>query len=667
MYPEPGRMNSRQQTFWYCVAIVALVVLFFHGSLGNEFLNWDDDKFIYENEKIQGLDRAHAILWFTTPEAGAYTPLSQATSAVDWAVWGSDPWGHHLSGLILHALNGCLVFLIARVLIRRGLGLADHAAADLGAFAAALLFALHPLRVESVAWASERRDVLSGLLGFAAVLAYLRHVERLDDSRGGRFPWYVTAFVLFFCALLSKAVVVTIPAMLLLVNIRPLRRLDWPPRRDMVRVAAEIGPLLGVAFGVGWLTLHWFLDNGIALGTERVGWAPRIAQSLVANAIYVQKELLILPLNPLDKFYHGYDFKMPIVWMAILVNGSITIFLLALARRHPMGLIAWICWLMGVGPFLGMSQSGLQLTADRYTYLASVPICIWLGGVFQHFWNRGIAPAPARPLPWLCPTLMSVGVALALLLGVKTFRQVKVWHDSETFWSWSLAIDDKNMVAWGGLGERLASKQQYERAILCYKRAVGISPNFVDAWFNMGNAHVALHQFAEAARAYHQVIAHEPEHDKAWLHLGFAYVHMKDTEKAIGSYLRAMKLNPSRETAYQIGLCYETRGEKARAVTCYREAALLGLAEAWIQWAEFTRRNGKPDEAVAILKEGISRSGEPRLLTAYAGALLAQKKPDPAELRRVLGLIEDLDRRLHGNSASVRELLERMRRGVMSP
>ncbi len=659
--------DSRNRAPWYCLAIVGLVVAVFHGSLGNDFVNWDDPMFIYENPRIQSLDWAHLKTLFTTTEAGVYTPLSQLSVALDFALWGSNPAGFHLTALILHASNALLVFFVARTLIRRSLHLVNEDRADNGALAAALLFALHPMRVESVAWACERRDVLSGFFGLAAAWAYLRHVGQMEDSPTPRFPWYVATFVLFVCAVTSKAVVVGLPVIFLLLNIHPFGRLGLPPRRSMLRVGVEIAPLLLVSLATGGAAFEAVLRHGLVLDADRVGLEPRIAQSLVANSIYVQKLLLFLPLNPLDKFYHGYDFGQRIAWGGLAVSGTITACLLLMARRYPSGLIAWISYLLVVGPFLGVAQSGLQLTADRYTYLASVPLCIWLGGIFQRLWNKGRESGEPRPPPWIRPILAVAGVLIVGMLGVRTVRQVAVWRNSETLWNYSLQLDRNNMVAWSNLGEALTGRKEYARAIACYQNAVEITPRFTDAWFNMGNAYFNLEQYLEAAKAYRKVTLIEPGNRGAWHSMGAASYKLNDIPRALECYKMAMKLEPSVETEYNIGRCHEAQGDTRAALACYQSVARKGMPDGWIQWSELVLKGGKPREAIEVLREGMKNSQDLRIYLAYAGQTLAQRDARAEDLEMIQMVLTDADKRLDGKSRKVREMLEQVRKRTTRP
>jgi len=393
------------------------------------------------------------------------------------------------------------------------------------------------------------------------------------------------------------------------------------------------------------------------LDTNAVDWMSRIAQSLVSNILYAEKMVLPLHLNPLDWRYHGYDFSQAIVWKALGINLGIILFFALLARRHPSGLIAWISYLVIIAPFLGLAQSGLQLTADRYTYLSMVPLCIWVGGVFQSLWEGALTPSFAR---WLSARRSLLILAVGMLLGGSgwgTYQQVKVWKDSETFWIYCLSLDPNNPLALNNLGAVYSQKKEYAKAIANYQRALRIYPDYGDAWHNLGNACQRMGRYQEAVVACQKLLVLEPSHVEACMILGESYIKLKNVPMALRYYKKAMKFEPSARGFCAIGLCYELMEDDPPALYFYEQSARLGDPDAWVKWSNLVRKRGDAPRALEILTRAMSQISDPRVRVAYAETVLGMKDPGSHEIEMAGKFLIEVDRRLNGASERVRHLL----------
>jgi len=379
-------------------AIVATVTFVaFLPALQNGFLFWDDHLNFLENPHYRGLGWTQLRWMFTTFHEGHYQPLSWLTLGLDYLVWGMDPFGYHLTNLFLHAANAVVFYFVALCLLRLAvLNVSDR---DLRIFPisagfAALIFAIHPLRVESVVWATERRDVLSGLFFLLTILCYLR-ANTAANAGSARARWMIATFIAYSLALLSKAIGVTLPVVLLLIDFYPLGRLGGGPGRRFGPAARRIWwekvafLIPAVAFGViAILAQH---QSQALTSLERLSFSSRLAQMIFGSVFYVWKTILPLGLSPLyqlhsaPKLWHG-----SIIFCGLLVLG-ITAVLLMLRRRWPAGLAAWVYYLALVAPVSGVAQSGQQIAADRYTYLACLGWAILAGAGLLYVWRFWIA------------------------------------------------------------------------------------------------------------------------------------------------------------------------------------------------------------------------------------------------------------------------------------
>ncbi|HEY3239195.1 MAG TPA: hypothetical protein VGL92_06515, partial [Acidimicrobiia bacterium] len=325
--------------------VVTATLLTFAPVLGNDFVRWDDHVNLLENPHYRGLGWRQLAWMFSTFHLGHYMPVTWLSFGLDYVLWGMDPTGYHLTSLVLHTANAALVFLLAGRLLARG-GEFPPAAQAAGAAAAALFFALHPFRAASVAWATERRDVLSGFFLFLTVLAYLRAAD--GGPRRGR--WLTASVALYGLALGAKAVVMTLPVVLLLLDVYPLRRLPADPRlwlgpagRAVLR--EKIPYALLSAF---CMALAWHGRTFVAAPPE-YPWVVRLSVVIHGLWFYVLKTLVPRDLSPLYEF--SIEGRTAVAALAV---AGITALVWALRRRWPAGLAAWAYYGVSVSPVIGV-------------------------------------------------------------------------------------------------------------------------------------------------------------------------------------------------------------------------------------------------------------------------------------------------------------------------
>jgi Flp pilus assembly protein TadD len=576
------------------------------------------------------------------------------TLGLDYLLWGMNPLGYHLTNLLLHAANAVVFFFVVRRLLTLALPSPSERgrALTVSAAFAALVFAIHPLRVESVAWVTERRDVLSGLFYLSAVLAYLRACDRDERGRG----WYWGAVALFAGALLSKSMAVNLPVVLVIVDVYPLRRLGgatgwWSePAR---RVYVEKIPFVLLAAAASAIAVMAQFSIHAALPLAQLGVPGRLAVSAYGLSFYLGK--MIVPVN-LSPLYELPRTVSPWATPFILSFGlavAITAIVLTLRRRMPGLPAAWLAYLVVLLPVLGIFQSGPQIAADRYTYLAGLGWAILAGAGLLSSWSR---------LPFL---LIGLVVLIPVGLGTLNWNQVHVWHDSKTLWAHALAIDPNSSVAQNDFGQALAQEGKLAEAIEHYRQALNIKPEYADAHYNLGGALAQQGKLADAIDHYQHALQITPGDADAHTNWGGALAQQGKLAEAAEHYQQALRIKPDHAAAHNNwGAALTRQGNLAEAIEHYRQALNIkpDYADAHYNLGGALAQQGKladailhyqralqitPDDADAHTRWGLALAQQGRLAEAiehYRQAL--RINPGHADAQsNLLNAIRGLDRR----------------------
>ncbi len=454
---QPGRSGGLPLA---ALCLVLLGVLWAYWPvLGAEFINFDDNAYVYDNPVVrEGLSWSGAAWAFGRAHASNYHPLTWLSHMLDVQLFGLDPAGHHAVNLLLHLVNTLLVFL----LLRRWTG-------PWRALAVAALFGLHPLHVESVAWVAERKDVLSGLFFLLTLGAYDRYVRAPGPGR------YALVFVLLALGLLAKPMLVTLPCLLLLLDWWPLGRLHLQDPRGIRRCVLEKLPLFALV-GASILTTLWAQGGAGALaGLDELPLAQRLANVPVAYAIYLWKTLWPAQVG----LFHPF---LPVpLWQSLSATGLLLLLSLALLRLRatcPGALTGWFWFLGLLVPVIGLVQVGGQAWAARYVYLPHLGLfwglaelaCLGLGQArMQH-----LRSVMAGALAMIC---------LAAAWGTR--EQARLWENSETLYRHSLAVSAPNYLLHYNLGVHLSGKGRYAEAMAAYEEALRIQPRYYKAMNNL--------------------------------------------------------------------------------------------------------------------------------------------------------------------------------------
>ncbi len=539
---------------WPAVAVSIATAVFYLPGVGGAFLAWDDWTNFTQNPDYQGLSPRHLAWMFTTFHMGHYQPLTWVTLGLDYALWGMQPAGYHVTSLLLHAVSAGLLYAVLRALVD------STPAAAIGA----LFWSLHPLRVESVTWITERRDVLCGVFFLLSVLAYLRMCR--EQAAGGLWKrWLAISVAAYAASLLSKSLGIMLPLALLLLDVVPLRR--WTPgtRRRLLLEKLPYGACAVVVFFITLAAMK-------TIGQVRSSAAPleRIAQADFGACLYLWKTLLpwnLSPLYPVNQGVNPAETRYVVCMVAVpLLSAGLA--LLAWKKR-PAPFLAWAAFLLLAAPVLGAVVRGYQLAADRYTYLAALPFSLLLAAAC-----RGVRSRAA----------LGIAGAVLLALGVLTGMQTRVWRNDLTLWNHAIA------TGWGG--------------------AVAYTNRGAEK-FRAGDVDGARADFEEALR-------HNPKHALAWVNHGKIHEISKDRDRAIEDYTRALECElRSPEALERRAVVRELKGDLAGAVADCDEAIrrFPAFGGPWIYRGKLKIRANDIAGAMADFDQGLKRS--PGDATAY--------------------------------------------------
>src|SRR5213593_2655013 len=603
--------SAQEWVRWLVPLLVVLCTLAaFLPTLQNHFVNWDDDKNFLDNHHYRGLTWQQ-LSWMWTTHLGHYIPLTWMTLGMDYLLWGMNPVGYHLTSLLLHTTSAVVFFFLARRLLTLALPRASgrgHALTVSAGFAA-LVFAIHPLRVESVAWATERRDVLSGLFYLLTLLMYLRACER--GAPGRRSYWLSVA--LFGCALLSKSMAVSLPVVLLILEVYPLRRLGgslgWS-RASARRVYVEKIPFVLLAAAASAIALMAQLSNRGMVSVAHLSALDRLAVSAYGLSFYLWKTVVPLDLSPLYMLPQTVN---PAATPFIVSYGgvlAVTAIALALRRRWPGLPAAWLAYVVVLLPVLGIAQNGPQIAADRYTYLAALGWAILAGAGLLSCWRRSTSSTTGAPTTW---GLAGMATGIVIALGVLTWNQVQIWHDSGRLWTYALALDPNSPIAHSNLGELLDRQGRPAEAIDHFQHALRTKPDYALAHNNWGMALKAQGRPAEAIDHFQHALRLKPDFPIAQNNWGTALGQLGEPAAAIDHFQQALRLDPDFALAHSNwGAALLQQGQPAEAIEHFQQALRIDpdLAEAHANLGLALAQQGKLAEATEHYQQALGRKGQ---------------------------------------------------------
>jgi hypothetical protein len=585
-----GKIGDRQPRWLtpaICIALAALIWIVFGQTRHHGFVNYDDGIYVHENPIVtSGLTRAGAVWAFTHSHAGNWHPLTTMSHMLDCQIFGLKPGPHHLVNVLLHAIGSVLLFLVLRQMTA-GPGATD----DIWrcAFVAAL-FAIHPLRVESVAWIAERKDVLSGVFFFLTLGAYAQYARKPSFLR------YVTMSILYTLGLMSKPMLVTTPLVLLLLDYWPLKRLAG--MRDFRPRLVEKIPLLLLSIASAAITL--VAQRSSVATREHLPIMLRLGNAFVSYLTYIGQ--MLWPAR-LAVFYPYPRTALPLgqIVFAITVVIAISVLAILLRKRFPYVLTGWFWYLAMLVPVIGVVQVGLQGHADRYTYLPQIGLSLlltWLivdlVGAVRH---RGIILATAATVVLLCLTMRAT-------------QQVSHWRDSETLWTRTLSATADNDVAHANLSDLYLREGRLDDAISHSQQALALRPGNADAHNNLALALRRKGDVNGAVAHWKKALELNPHQLNAEFHLAWILAtspdgSMRDGAKAV-ALMEDLLLHAGTRGAMvlrTLGAAYAEAGRFPEALPVAREALDLAMQQNDAALADDLRLNITSYEANLPLRD----------------------------------------------------------------
>jgi Tfp pilus assembly protein PilF len=574
--------RRRARLPWLLAALVAgWTLLTFLPTIENGFVNWDDPRMFLENPYHRGPWSARLQNAWGRHLLGEFMPVTWMSYGLDFALWDLNAAGYHLTSVLLHALAALAVYALARRLLRHALGDApgrDPAAVEVGAALAALAFAVHPLRLEPVAWVSARGTVLGGLFLVLAVLVYVVGWER---GRGrGRVPttWLAGSALLFVASLLSRATGLVLPGVLLVLDVYPLRRLAARPAGWWGPAAARVWAEKALFLVIGALALPMgFLARGEEAGDfHRAGWDPLVAlaTAVYSAGFYVWKTVGIGISSPIYRMPARED-PMPLwVLASALTAGVISWIVVAARRRWPGALAAWVAYLILLAPMSGIVPFGrLRGAVDRYTYVACIGWALLAGGAAAVGWQRWKDGRASR-----LRAVLAAAAVVGVLLGwsIVSRREAAVWRDGVTLWTRAVAVVPASPLARTNLGTALAARGDFAGAAAQYREALREWGSRAGALQNLGRALAHDGKPAEAVEPLRRVVELRPTLAEAHLDLGIVLHNLGRVDEAIAAFSRAVELAPGSARANEsLGIALWHQGRKAEAARHLQRGAAL--------------------------------------------------------------------------------------------
>jgi tetratricopeptide (TPR) repeat protein len=575
--------RQKRTLFLISAALVLATLAAYEPIRHNEFVNLDDRVYITTNPYVNNGITPASIVWaFTKSHSFNWHPLTWLSHMLDCELYGLNPTGHHITNLIIHITNTLLLFLLLSKMTN---------AIWQGAFVAAV-FALHPLHVESVAWASERKDVLSGLFWMLTILAYGRYTHRPSIGR------YVLVLLSFAMGLMSKPMVVTLPFVLLLLDYWPLERTAEQITENGKQKKASIGkliiekiPLFALSAVSCVITYIAQEKGGAMVDLMHRPASKRIIIALNAYFAYIAKMLYPKDLAVL---YPVSNVQLNVAAIAVL--GALV--LLALWQRKKRWLTAGLLWYLGtLVPVIGIVQVGNQIMADRYTYLPSIGLLIIVA------WGAGEI---LNSIPCLKPAIAAAGVTAIIVMVLMTRTQAGYWRNDLSLFGHTLKITKNNAAIEKSYGFALYEAGRDKEAEVHFRNALRINPKYYPAKLNLGYVFIKQGKADQAAVLFNEILRDKPDSAEVYYWLGKALYEQKKYDEAIKKFSKAIELNPNVPDAhYRMGFALLKTGRRKEAVNYLEEALRRNKdqQEAYANLGNAYMQLGKFKEAIANLTE----------------------------------------------------------------
>ena len=568
------------------IAFLAGLVTFlvYLPALENGFVSWDDDTYLYKNDHIRHLNGEFFRWAFSEFGNSNWHPLTWISHALDCAVWGLDPMGHHLTNNVLHGTNTTLVTLFCFQLLRGlqapGQSLVSNNKSLLFvALIAGLLFGLHPLHVESAAWISERKDLLCAFFYLLSLLFYLRVWRQFPGGAKAsdifRNKNYLFCLLLFVLALMSKPMAISLPFVLLLI--------DWMYGEGLSRRAwrhsllAKI-PFFGLALGSAVVTIAAQKSGGAISTLTTAPFIDRLWVASYALIAYLKNMLWPFELLPF------YTYPKSVQWLSFQYLGSaLLVLFISIAavfnlRRHRAWAVAWGYYVVTLIPVLGVVKVGGQAMADRYTYLPSIAPFLSLAVVLV--WGLRRLQMRNKQVKLRLVSLSILTLSLTAALTVLTLKQIKIWESGETLWHYEIQYDDQVPLAYKQLAIALFERAEYKEAAVMTQKALSLLPLNVELLSNLAICHMELGDLDKAMQATVSALSLDANNLHALNTLGEIYLAREEYTKANQVFFQALQLQPDKPLRlFNLAVSFDKLNDAPQACLYWRRFMKLDVSE----------------------------------------------------------------------------------------
>ncbi|MGA2069929.1 MAG: tetratricopeptide repeat protein [Sedimentisphaerales bacterium] len=545
---------AKYGSFWICLALTLATAAVYFQVRSYDFVNYDDGEYVYENPNIQRGFTCDAVKWaVTTVCAANWHPLTWISHILDWQLYGSNAGGHHITNLIFHIANTLLLFLVLKRMT---------SATWPSAFVAAL-FALHPLHVESVAWVSERKDVLSTFFWMLTMWAYLQYIKHPGKAR------YILTLLMFSLGLLSKPMLVTLPFVLLLLDYWPLERFGKLRFYHLILEKIPFVFLTAISSIVTFLVQR---SGGAVSQIANLGLTTRISNAFISYVKYIEK--MFWPAG-LAYFYPHPGRNISILYAVVSAFFllAVTFFILRFSSKHRYLLTGWFWYLGTLVPVIGLIQVGDQAMADRYSYITLTGLFIIIAWgaseiLFKWQYRKFILAASS--------------LIILLILAICSYVQAGYWKDSLSLYTHTLKVSNYNYKAHFNMAVTLRDMDKYDEAAVEFQKCLQIKPDAALAINGLGIIFGRQGKFAEAGEYFMKALNINPNLAEARTNLGYVLINQDKLDDAMVNLNESLRLNPdSALTHYYLGQVLERKSKIDQAVSHYEEA--LRLKPYWFE------------------------------------------------------------------------------------
>ena len=620
---------------WIALALVGVAIAAYLPVVHNDFVYYDDPKYVTENAVVLRGLTLPGIRWaFTTGTDANWFPLTWMTHMLDVQLYGAHAGGHHVTNLMLHVISTLLLFGV----LYRMTGAMGRSGFVAG------LFALHPLHVESVAWVAERKDVLSTLFWMLTLWAYVWYVRKPQLKR------MLLVLLMFALGLMSKPMLVTLPFVLLLLDAWPLNRLS---ERSIRQLIVEKLPMFALAIASSIVTFIVQRKGGAVGGLEAYPLVLRIGNALVSYVGYIGR--MFWPARLAAFYPYPESLSTGAALGAAVILAAITFLAIRNARSRPYLIVGWLWYLGTLVPVIGLIQVGNQAMADRYTYVPLIGLFIIIAWGAYDLLAKWTLRRIVLPI---------TGALVLASCAIIAHAQVQHWKSSSALWTHALDVTDDNYVANNNLGLALAGQGKIDEAIEHYNEALRLRPNYATARTNLGAALAKQGKSADAISNYTQVLKTKPELPEAHVDLGAALVAQGKVDDAIAQYNEALRLKPDYAEAHaNLGLALASQGKVDEAISHYRQALRLkpGFVEVYNNLGYVLATRGQWDDAIKQYNEAIRLKPDFELARMNLAVALANQGKTKESLSAFMEVL-----RINPNNdaarASIAQLAEQARR-----